>query len=272
MVPRMGFGPIRQRIATRVQAASVCHFQHRGTSTKVRNVGAVTGLNPSPAPTCFRPFSAAPNLFSWHSSCARKNQSGNRRNQFLCNGPRFRTACIRKPIFLTAPLSEGHYVAVFGQFVEDTIQSRSAVSASGSQTGKKFGSRYRVIISNHFLSVEHDQNCIVNGRRSNRQRDITPISAENLVEIKFRIVRLLRGLLTFRGSIRRYALFLQDRRGDGQLNQLLPSHKLFPYKFWRPFKVKFVLTNLGFESNRVHKPSQYFKELPNATNGRSKYA
>ncbi|MGA9903594.1 MAG: hypothetical protein WBQ39_16765, partial [Terriglobales bacterium] len=60
MVPRIGFGPIWQRIATRVQAASVCHFQHRGTSKKVRNVGAVTPLKVSPAPTLFGPFSAAP--------------------------------------------------------------------------------------------------------------------------------------------------------------------------------------------------------------------
>jgi hypothetical protein len=65
----MGFGPISQKVGTRVQAASVCHFQHRGTCQKVLNVGAVTGLNPSPVPTLFGLFSAALILFSFIPPC-----------------------------------------------------------------------------------------------------------------------------------------------------------------------------------------------------------
>jgi len=59
LVPRMGFGPISHANGTRVQAASVCQFQHRGTN-KALIAGAVMPPKTSPVPALFGPISAAP--------------------------------------------------------------------------------------------------------------------------------------------------------------------------------------------------------------------
>jgi len=61
----MGFGPISHANGTRVQAASVCQFQHRGTN-KALKAGAVTPVTVSPVPALFGPISAAlkPSTFS----------------------------------------------------------------------------------------------------------------------------------------------------------------------------------------------------------------
>ena len=174
VVPQPGIGPGRPEWARGCKPRLSANSS-TGAHNKAPNVGAVTPAQGFSRPYFFRAGQRGPKSFSWRSSSARKNQSGNRRNQFLCDGARFRAACIRKPVFLSPPLPEGHYVTVFGQLVEDAIQSRSAVSASSGQAGKKFGTRYRVITANRFLPVEHNDNRIMNGRRSHRKRDVTPV-------------------------------------------------------------------------------------------------
>ena len=115
VVPQPGIGPGRHEWARGCKPRLSANSS-TGAHNKALNVGAVTPAKTSPAPALFGPVSAALNI-SPHGAPplrVKTNQATVAINSFAM-ARAFAPPVFVKPVFLSPPLPEGHYVTVFGQ-------------------------------------------------------------------------------------------------------------------------------------------------------------
>ena len=160
-VPQPGIGPGRPEWARgckpRLSASS-----STGGYNKALNVGTVTGLNPSPVPALFRPSSAAPILFSWHASCARKNL-GDNRDQIAGKLSSLRHSGIRQAVALGSPLPCHDCIPGFPGLFKQTVDTPKIQATRRCQSLKNLGASNAVIGPKNLLAVEKQQYRILNG-------------------------------------------------------------------------------------------------------------
>jgi len=198
----------------------------------------------------FRPFSAAPNLFSLCASHPHKN-SRHRCTEVGSKLPRFAQASICQPIPFGAVFPKDDDIALPPQFLYQFVYARNGNPSRRTQPIDDFRAADGIVSAQHLLSIEQEQNCDIWIGRPDRQRDDTAILAHDLVELDLNDGRAgfwrWKDRLRFRSKAgRRWGRTLVPH----VRNKLAERLELLVYYLRIAFRLEFVLPNLELESVR----------------------
>ena len=209
---------------------------------RVLDTGTVTPCKVSPVPVLFRPSSAALNPSSSFSSA---NPLRHDCEQLSSELPRFGESRIGESIRLASVLPDNNHITVSRHFFKQTINARDGKSTSGSNSRHHLRTCNAVVGTEDFLSVKHEQYCILDASRTHSQRNNAVFRTHDSIKrgIGFWHWRSgFRGRRIFQVREARWRRIYRLFRQRG--NQVHESFHLLLHNGDRTFSLKFVNSNL----------------------------